>query len=63
MFGSRGSKATGSIVNGFRSGMGLSAFLAVSSLVSGGLIGLWFFVAIFVARTYNKAVKEKIIVC
>lgn len=63
MFGSRGSKATGSIVNGFRSGMGLTAFLAVSSLVSAGLIGLWFFVAIFVARTYNKAIKEKRVVC
>ncbi len=63
MFGSRGSKATGSIVNGFRSGMGLFAFLTVSSLISGGLITVWFFAAIFVAKTYNKAVKEKRIVC
>lgn len=71
MFGSRGSKAAGSIINGFRGTFiknygyltGVSLFLTMSSTISLGLIGIWFFVVLYVARTYNKAIGEKTVVC
>jgi AAA family ATP:ADP antiporter len=71
MFGSRGSKATGSIINNFRGTFvrqygfvdGAAWFITVSSAISLGLVGVWFFIAVFVAQTYNKAIKEKRIVC
>jgi ATP:ADP antiporter, AAA family len=71
MFGSRGSKAAGSGINNllpyykskFGSVGGLDAFLTMSSLISLGLIGGWLFVVVYVARTYNKAVAEKRVVC
>lgn len=71
MFGSRGSKGAGSYINSFKrmftnkygSLAGVSAFLTLSSLLSGGLIVGWFFAAIFVAKTYDKAIKEDRVVC
>ncbi|HEV2916694.1 MAG TPA: Npt1/Npt2 family nucleotide transporter [Candidatus Babeliales bacterium] len=63
MFGSRGSKAFGSIVNDFRGALGLAMFLNMVSIVSGGLIIAWLFIAIYVARVYDKAIKENRIVC
>ncbi len=70
-FGSRGSKAGGSAINMFRSvfrakygyAAGASLFLSMSSTMSLGIIVLWFFVSIFVAKTYDKAIKDNTIVC
>lgn len=71
MFGSRGAKAGGSVINTFRarfikaSGLeaGLSTFWTMSLLLSFGLIGLWLMIALFVAKSYNKAIKENRVVC
>jgi len=71
MFGSRGAKAGGSAINAFR-GMfkakygavaGITAFLTLSSGISLSLIGVWLFVVTYVAKTYNKAIKEEKVVC
>ena len=63
MFGGRSSKAFGSLINEMRKNLGLVMFLNVVALVSGGLIIFWLFVAAYVARVYNKAIKENRIVC
>ena len=71
MFGGRFSKASGSFINSFRKPLvaqlggidGVARFLMFSSLISFGLVGLWLFVAIYVAATYDKAIREKRIVC
>lgn len=59
-FGGRSSKAIGSWVNTFG---GASYYLMMSSVISLGITGLWVFIAIFIAKTYNKAVKENKIIC
>lgn len=71
MFGSRGSKAVSSGINKYRAAFikkfgradGLANFWTMSLLISFGLVGLWLFFALYVAKTYNKAIKEKKIVC
>ena len=71
MFGSRGSKAAGSGINTLRAPLkaqygpivGVNAFLTMSTLISGGLILVWLFAALFIANTYNKAIKENSVVC
>lgn len=63
MFGSRGSKAIASFANGFRGTLGLVAFLSITSITSFGLIGVWFFVAVFVAAKYNTAIDKNEVVC
>lgn len=71
MFGSRASKGAASGVNVFRPVFfakygpteGLMAFLTFTSVVSCGLIAVWLFVALYAAKTYNKAIKDDSIVC
>lgn len=71
VFGSRGSKALASAVNSFRgflkqsmgSTAGVAMFVTLSSGMSFGLIGIWFFVGIYLAKQYNKAIKENKVVC
>ena len=71
MFGSRGSKAAGSWINTFRkpfvaqygSEAGAAWFLTISSLASFSMITVWLFVVVYVAKTYNKAIAEKRVVC
>lgn len=71
MFGSRGSKAVASLVNSTRSTFtkslgliqGINKFLSIVTIVSLGLIGVWFVVAWYVAKTFNKAIKENKVVC
>jgi ATP:ADP antiporter, AAA family len=71
MFGSRASKGAASAVNVFRPTFlanygpidGLVVFLTFTSITSFGLIGVWLMVALFAAKTYNKAIKENKIVC
>ena len=71
MFGGRFSKGSGSYINMSRAPMvaqhgnidGVARFLMFSSIISFGMVGLWLFVAIYVAKTYDKAIKDKKIVC
>ncbi|HEB41722.1 MAG TPA: MFS transporter [Candidatus Dependentiae bacterium] len=71
MFGSRGSKGVGSIINTFRAGFkakygmldGIARFLTFSSLISLSLVGVWIFVALYAAKEYDQAIKEKRVVC
>jgi len=71
MFGGRFSKGSGAYINTWRSSFtassnaidGVSRFLMFSSIISFGLIGVWLLVAIYVAKTYDNAIKEKRIVC
>ncbi len=66
MYGSRGSKAMGSGVNllrkplidGYGSIAGLNLFIAICTYVSLGIIGFWFFIALYLGRTYKKAVDH-----
>jgi hypothetical protein len=38
-------------------------YFMLSSAISLGIVGVWVFIAIFISKTYNKAVKENKIVC
>jgi len=63
MFGGRSSKAIGSGVNIFGGLWSPAAYAILSTTLSLGLVGVWVFVAIFVAKTYTKAIKENKVVC
>ena len=71
MFGGRLSKGTGAFINTWRAPLvtqhglvdGVAKFLTFSSMISFGCIGVWLLVAIYVAKTYDVAIKEKRIVC
>lgn len=71
MFGSRSSKGIASFINTFRSQYkslygamaGVTWFLTISSTISFGLIIVWLMVALYVGRTYNKAIEEDRVVC
>lgn len=71
VFGNRGSKSIGSTVNALKLPLskaygavgGLSMYLAIASVASFGLLGLWVLVAFFVSAKYNKAIKEDRVVC
>ncbi|MBT4855825.1 hypothetical protein HOM50_02555 [bacterium] len=70
MFGSRGSKGTGSFFNTFREGFikmsgpaGAAAFMTIFTFGGVGLITLWVPIAIYASRKYNTAVKENKVVC
>lgn len=63
MFGSRGSKATASLLNGTRETVGLAMFMSVFSVGSMALIGGWLLIALYVAKTYNKAIEANKVVC
>ena len=62
-FGSRASKASASIANLTKSFLGFPLYLALTVAASLGITGIWFFVALFLARTYNKAIAEDKLVC
>ncbi len=72
MFGSRGSKGAASVLNVLRGNFfiakygftsGVIYFITMSSVLSMGFIGLWLFVALYVSKTYDKAIKEDRVVC
>lgn len=71
MFGSRGSKAAGSMVNDFKGTLevsmgevaGAATFITMTTMASGGMIVVWLFVAIYVAKKYTNAVNNKQVVC
>jgi AAA family ATP:ADP antiporter len=66
MFGARGAKATGSFINTLlkvfqsRAGdlaAGFAVYVTFASILSGGLLVGWFFVALFLAREYDQRVN------
>ncbi|MGB8366977.1 MAG: Npt1/Npt2 family nucleotide transporter [Candidatus Babeliales bacterium] len=63
MFGSRGSKAGIQFFNAFRSRLGVDLFLTITLFLTIGCVAGWLFIAVFVANTYDKAIKENQIVC
>lgn len=71
-FGSRGAKAAGAGVNDLRKTffipkwgkeIGTAFHISLSAYLAFGIIGIWFFVAIFLSKKYNKAVEENKVVC
>lgn len=70
-FGSRASKEAGSIFNmllsplqkAFGAIAGRSHYLMLSGAFGFPLLALWFVTAIFLGRTFNKAIAEKKVVC
>lgn len=71
MYGSRGSKALGSSVNLWRKPLiekygslaGVSMFITYCTYVSCGIVAVWFFVALYLGRTFKKAVDERREIC
>lgn len=71
MFGSRGSKAAGSGINIFRgvftqkygAAAGISMFLTMSSVISLSLILAWLFIVAYVSKAFDRAIKNKEVVC
>lgn len=70
-FGSRASKAASSGYNNmaksfqvwFGKEAGIAWHIVLGSYMAFGLAAVWFFLALYLGRTYSKAVKEKRIVC
>ena len=70
-FGSRASKEAGSLFNmllaplqkAFGEVIGKAHYLMLSGLVGFPLLGLWLIVAIFLGRTFRKAINDKKMVC
>jgi ATP:ADP antiporter, AAA family len=70
-FGSRGSKATGSGFNllkkPFQGAFGVAAgeayMIALGAYLAFGLIAAWLLVALYLGKTYDKAVQENKVVC
>lgn len=71
MFGSRGSKAAGSGINLFKAPLeasmgkvaGSAAFISMTTCASGGMILVWLFVALYIAKKYTHAINNKQVVC
>jgi AAA family ATP:ADP antiporter len=64
MFGSRSAKGVGAYINTFMKKLGsVSAFLNFSTMTSLALIGGWMLVVVYAATMYNRAIKEKRVVC
>lgn len=62
-FGSRSAKASSSAVNLLKSVLILDTYLALTVYMSLGLLGFWFFVALYLGKKYNHAVETKTVVC
>ena len=62
-FGSRSAKASASFANLTKGFFGFNLYLSLAVYFSLGLVGVWFFVAMYLANTYNKAVKDKTVIC
>lgn len=71
MFGSRAAKSGGSFINMTRGLFkakfgpisGINFFLTISTIASLGIVAAWLFIAMYVAKTYNTAMKEEKYVC
>ena len=62
-FGSRFSKEAGSCVNMLRPVLGTGTYRLLTSGLGFSFVALWFVVALFLGRTYKKAVDSDTIVC
>lgn len=70
-FGSRSSKQAGSVFNmslaplqkGFGAIVGKSHYLMLSGAICFPLLGLWLIIAIFLGRSFKKAIKENKVIC
>ncbi len=62
-FGSRFSKEAGSCVNMLRPVLGTGTYRLLTSGLGFAFVGLWFVIALFLGRTYKKAVDSDTIVC
>ncbi len=68
MFGSRSSKALGSVINDMETMVAFfksnpSMFALFTMCISLGLIGVWLFAAMFIGKTHAQAIKENKLVC
>lgn len=63
MFGSRGSKALGSAINALKRFMSVEGFILFSTVASLGMVGVWLYAAMYLAKTHKKAIAEKRVVC
>lgn len=63
MFGSRSSKAGGSVINIVKKFVALDLFIMVSSLASLGFVGIWVLCALYLGKTHKKAISEGKVVC
>jgi len=63
VFGSRGSKSLGAVVNGLRGVFELSFFIGIFTICSMGFVGLWILAALYVAQVYEQAIKENRVIC
>ncbi|MCH9634394.1 MAG: ADP,ATP carrier protein 1 [Chlamydiae bacterium] len=70
-FGSRSSKQAGSVFNmtlsplqkALGSTVGRSTYLTMSGILCFPLLGLWFFLAVFLGKSFKKAVKNDVTIC
>jgi len=62
-FGSRSAKASSSGINALNNVLGGQIYLALIFYLSLGLLGAWIFIALFLGKEYNQAVKENRAVC
>lgn len=71
MFGSRGAKAAGSGINMLRGSFigsmgraaGIPFFISLCTGIHMCLVVVWLFVALYVSKKYNSAIKENKVVC
>lgn len=63
MFGSRGSKASGSAINMFNKLLKPETFVLFTTIASLGLVGVWLYTAIYLGNKYKEAVDKNTVVC
>jgi ATP:ADP antiporter, AAA family len=63
MFGSRSSKAFGSVVNMVKQFVTSETFILFSTIASLGMVGVWLYTALYLAKTHKQAIAEKRVVC
>ncbi len=60
MFGNRSAKGTGSLINNALKGV--PGFMAIGTVISLGVVGVWIMVALYVGKTFEKLTTENKIV-
>ena len=63
IFGSRLSKQAGSTINMLYQPLGAAAYRFLTSVIGFAFVSCWFFVALFLGKTYKKAVDSDTMVC
>lgn len=61
-FGSRLSKASGSIINMVKPHLG-ALFIPAMSIISFGFVGSWVLIALYLGKTHKTAIQNKKVVC